>query len=203
MAREVIIRIRDDLDGDALADKTVLFTYHGTPYEIDLTAAHADEFDAMMARYTAAGRVVEPEKPKRRRRAGGHARAANTAPHVEQRRRIREWLRETGHAVGDVGKIGEKFIDAYGIANPSDPILSDTWYRPARRRKSAPARVAAEQGNDGELLVDLRGAPAKASAIADKGLRDAIRAWAPANGYTLAARGYIPKPVVDAYRAAH
>lgn len=156
MAREVIIRIRDDFDATALADKTVSFGYDGTSYEIDLTAANADEFDAVMARYIGAGRVVVADKPtSRRKRASSGPRLLKAAPeNVQQRRRIREWAIETGYHVNAKGLIATDIIKAYAATHSDDPIRPDTWFRYRRRkgRASDAASVTAQQGNDAPVL---------------------------------------------------
>jgi hypothetical protein len=211
MAREVIIRIRDDFDAESLADKTVPFSYCGTSYEIDLTATNADEFDAVMARYIGAGRVVEPEvsAPRRKRRAPG---APKPVPeNVAQRRRIREWAAETGYQIQEKGMIGADIIRAYAATHSDDPIRRDTWMRLPRRGKRAAgaASVTAQQGNDMSAADFMAGSArpvaevAKAQAIPDKALRDKIRQWARDNGYHVNSHGFLPREVVAAYDAAH
>ena len=57
MSREVIIRIRDDLDRSD-ADETISFSYRGTSYEIDLSAANVEVFDKSIDQFIQAARKV-------------------------------------------------------------------------------------------------------------------------------------------------
>jgi hypothetical protein len=137
--KEVFIRIRDDFDHELAADKTVPFAYHGTNYEIDLTAANADEFDQAMARYISAARVVVPDKPKKTKRSTSARRySEETLPIYEQRRRIREWGRTTGWHVHTTGMIRRDIIQAYAETHQDEPILPGTWSKsPGSGRKKA------------------------------------------------------------------
>ncbi len=122
--REVLIRIKDDLDTTLIADKTVPFAFDGQGYEIDLTAAHVDEFAADMERWITAGRKV-----KRQSRA--KAVTANGADHVvpprdksaaakAQRDRIRRWANKTGLEQQPRGVIRRDVADAYYAAHPKE-----------------------------------------------------------------------------------
>jgi hypothetical protein len=57
MAKRPEIQLIDDLDG-ADADATVKFSVEGVHYEIDLSTAHAAEFQAVLAPFIAAARKV-------------------------------------------------------------------------------------------------------------------------------------------------
>jgi hypothetical protein len=66
----------DDLDGSP-AVRSVYFTYQGTVFEIDLSEAHSQEFDAAMSPWVAAARrTATPGLPKPRRTAYGRRRSA-------------------------------------------------------------------------------------------------------------------------------
>ena len=60
MARKQITQIIDDIDGETLEEggETVLFSLDGRPYEIDLSAAHAEELRAALQPFIDAGRSV-------------------------------------------------------------------------------------------------------------------------------------------------
>ncbi len=57
MAEKVEIRLTDDLD-DSKADSTVRFGLDGNDYEIDLTAAHAQQLRSALDSYRQAARRV-------------------------------------------------------------------------------------------------------------------------------------------------
>jgi hypothetical protein len=169
MAREVIIRIRDDLDPEALADKTVPFAYNGTNYEIDLNAEHCDEFDYAIERFVRAARIVVPEpaaKRKYKRRVGpdgvSTTALANRSPAFEQRSRIREWAQQTGFHVTNTGVIAKRIIQAYAEIHPDDPIRPDTWCKTAnlggnqknkkRHNNQVAQSVVAQDGSEQSVL---------------------------------------------------
>ena len=148
--REVIIRIRDDLDPEKLADKTVLFGFDGVNYEIDLTAEHAEEFAAVLVPYLTAGRLVPVEKkPRRNSRTAGtvpvvaqdgaeqkvepsarlaaaqKARAAGVASgriglDRKKRTKIRDWAIRSGLDQSTVGQLKQSSVDAYYAAHPKE-----------------------------------------------------------------------------------
>lgn len=67
--RELIVRIKDDLNHKLIADTTAEFRFSGLPfdgqtYEIDLTTGHADELAQVMAKYIAVG-YKQPENQVR------------------------------------------------------------------------------------------------------------------------------------------
>lgn len=218
MSREVIIRIRDDLDPEQLADKTVDFAYNGTHYEIDLTAAHADEFETDLARYLQAARIVEPEvAPKRKRKHSETGKIAKRAPSFDQRARIREWARETGFHVAETGLIAKRIITAYGETHPDDPIRPDTWCMPRKKKRSKGAEsVVAQNGAEQtamELLDDSyqrKGAALARERAVESGrfglpkeLRDKIRLWAVGHSLDQSVKGQLKTEVVEAYFTAH
>jgi hypothetical protein len=58
MAREVIEKLIDDLDG-GVADETVVFGIDGATYEVDLSREHAAALRAALAPYVDVGRRAE------------------------------------------------------------------------------------------------------------------------------------------------
>ncbi|HEY2791941.1 MAG TPA: Lsr2 family protein [Micromonosporaceae bacterium] len=107
MARTVRVHLLDDLDGST-ADETVKFALDGTPFEIDLSAEHCEQFRKALAKYIVAGRrashgiVTGGRSP---RGAGASSRARNQA--------IREWARGEGYDINDRGRIPAGMIEQY------------------------------------------------------------------------------------------
>jgi Lsr2 len=126
--REMYIRIRDDFDNEQLADKTVEFEYGGRRYEMDLTAAHCDEFDTLMARYIEAARVIEPPKRRHRKNKVVSVKAQNVDAELAAlqtrstatraaRNEIRAWCNAHGHPVRATGIIPHAAVAAYEQAH--------------------------------------------------------------------------------------
>jgi hypothetical protein len=107
MAREVQIRLIDDLDGE-VAEETVTFGLDGVTYEIDLSAKNAAALRESLAKYVAVGR-----------RAAGSRRpvARNVGQDRDRNNQIREWARANGHRVSDRGRISATIVEAYESAN--------------------------------------------------------------------------------------
>ncbi len=110
MARKVETVVLDDLDGSA-ADTTISFGLDGTDYEIDLSAAHADEFRRAAERYVAAGRKVAGGG--RRTVRGG---ARRTGPDSSA---VREWAKSQGHDVKERGRIPAELVVKFQAAGQS------------------------------------------------------------------------------------
>lgn len=102
MAQQVKVLLVDDLDGNA-ADETLTFGLDGKMYEIDLSAAHAEELRSALRRYVEAARTVA------RRSRGSGARGESTA-------KIRAWAREQGFDVAPRGRIPQEVRRAYTAA---------------------------------------------------------------------------------------
>lgn len=71
---------KDDLDGTP-ADQTIEYGWKGATYEIDLTDAHADEFQALMDGYIAASRKTSARV--------GRPRSSGLAPTQTTGKRVR------------------------------------------------------------------------------------------------------------------
>ncbi|MGW0064789.1 histone-like nucleoid-structuring protein Lsr2 [Streptosporangium sandarakinum] len=87
---EIII---DDLDGSP-ADETIVFAFGGGEYEIDLSAAHAEEFRRDMSRWLVAARPRR-RKHRTRRHAGS---PVWTDPNL-----VRAWAEANGIEVNNFG----------------------------------------------------------------------------------------------------
>src|SRR5262249_29499542 len=96
VARSVKVHVVDDIDGSP-ADETVKFVLDGIGYEIDLSAAHADEFRAAVARYIVAGRRASSGiVTGARQRGKGTVRSDRADNQV-----IRDWAKSHGIAISD------------------------------------------------------------------------------------------------------
>jgi Lsr2 len=206
VAREVIVRIKDDFDQESIADTTVSFGYKGKVYEIDLTTEHDQEFDRAMAPFIKAGREVRPEKPRRSKSSAKKERPVEESPALAQKRRIRAWARQTGWHVIDRGAIRKDIVDAYAETHPDDPILAGT-VPPRKRRASKPQTVTAQQlravSDTGEAAVTSLMNGKEPRLGLSKEERGEVRRWAIEQGLDQSPTGQIKGKVLDAYYAAH
>jgi Lsr2 len=111
MAQKHIVRLIDDLTGDDAAE-TVTFALDGARYEIDLTTDNAAQLRDTLAVYIAGAR--------RSARSGARPVGAprrGTRADREQTAAIREWARNSGHQIGDKGRIPSHIIEAYHATN--------------------------------------------------------------------------------------
>jgi hypothetical protein len=109
MAREVQIKLVDDLDGGSAAE-TVAFGLDGSAYEIDLSKRNATKLRGALEPYVAGGRKVTPA-----RRGRGRGRAAR--PGGPSAAEIREWARGNGWEVSDRGRVPAEVRDAFDAAH--------------------------------------------------------------------------------------
>ena len=120
MAREVIEKLTDDLEGGD-ATETVKFGLDGTSYEIDLNRRNAAGLRKALDRYVKAAR-----RTAGRRTAGGtrsarsKASAAKSSGAARKRdydlAQLREWARSNGVAVPSRGRIPQVVVDQYKSA---------------------------------------------------------------------------------------
>lgn len=111
MAKQIITKLLDDLDGGA-ADETIRFGYDGTDYTIDLSTKNAAKMRKALGPYVdhsvrvTAGRI---------RRNGG----AGVADTRAGRAMIRTWARTAGGFpdLGDRGRIPAEVVAAYRAVN--------------------------------------------------------------------------------------
>lgn len=212
MSREVIIRIRDDID-QSDADETIAFSYRGTNYEIDLSSANAELFDKSVQQFIEVARIVTPEKvipptaPARSKSAKSVTREIR-----EQRKQIREWGAAHGHEVSlDRGIIPYAVIDAFTQANPDYELLPGVATRVPPRKPQADSDemlFTAQQAVNGEISVnqelassgDVARHPATGKPLT-KNERDTIRAWAMENAPDVnqGQLGRLKQVAIDAY----
>jgi hypothetical protein len=105
VAQKVKIILIDDLDGGE-ADETVRFGLDGTQYEIDLSAAHAEELRGALSSYVSAAR--RESQPKQRQSA--------PAARNQEASHIREWAKANGYNVSSRGRVNSEIIEAYRAA---------------------------------------------------------------------------------------
>jgi len=98
MAQKIQTFLIDDLDASD-AEGTVLFGLDGTQYEIDLSAVHAKELRAALARYIDAGRKVSgtARRPGRNGRKTPASGISNTE--------VRTWAKAQGLEVKERGRV--------------------------------------------------------------------------------------------------
>lgn len=116
VAREVIERLIDDLDGTEAAE-TVTFGLDGTSYEIDLSAKNAAAFRKALNRYVKAAR--RGSSPGRLGRAPRRSTTPSRRP--KSRRdydiaQLREWAGAHGVVVPSRGRIPQAVVDQYRAA---------------------------------------------------------------------------------------
>ena len=110
MAREVIEKLVDDLDGGD-ATESVSFALDGTSFEIDLSKKNAAAFRKLFDRYVKAGRRAAPAGGRR------HKVAAPTNGSTPKRQfdiaRLREWAKTNDVTVPARGRIPQAVVDQY------------------------------------------------------------------------------------------
>ena len=112
MAQKIQTFLIDDLDASD-AEGTVLFGLDGTRYEIDLSAAHAKELRAALARYIDAGRKITGTA--RRPGHNGRQTPASSISNTE----IRTWAKAQGLEVKERGRVSADVLARYRAATGS------------------------------------------------------------------------------------
>jgi nucleoid-associated protein Lsr2 len=108
MAREVITKLVDDLDG-GVAHETVRFGLDGRNYEIDLSTKNAKKLRSELATFVEHGSPVS-----NRSAAGAGARGRGSAsPGRDQNRAIRAWAQAKGFEVAPRGRIKQEVVHAF------------------------------------------------------------------------------------------
>jgi hypothetical protein len=141
MATNTIIQLVDDLDGSE-ADLTVAFAIEGRTYEIDLTAAHAEELRMALQPFVDKARRTRgfaPEGVVRRRRVSLTPTAA--VRDGDRRSKIRAWAQDNGIAISDRGRIAESVVRAFDQAQEKPAVKA-----PAKKA-TAKAGAAKELAN--------------------------------------------------------
>lgn len=126
MARELIVKMTDDLDRTLEATEVREVGYEGYVYALDLTTEHAKELDELIHPWLeVAHEKVKWPKGQRKEvhKAMAPSSVANTPQSVqrtmdkEKRRKIRAWGRRNGYEVADRGYVPTTVIEAYNAAH--------------------------------------------------------------------------------------
>ena len=117
MAREVIEKLIDDLDGGDAAE-TVTFGLDGATYEIDLSKKNAAAFRKSLARYVSASRRSSTSSRSTRRKAAPSTNGAKRKRDFDILQ-LREWAGANKVAVPARGRIPNSVVEQYRQAGGS------------------------------------------------------------------------------------
>ena len=117
MAREVIEKLVDDLDGGDAAE-TVTFGLDGATYEIDLSKKNAAAFRKSLARYVSAARRNPTSSRSTRRRAASSTNGSKPKRDFDILQ-LREWAGANKVAVPARGRIPNSVVEQYRQAGGS------------------------------------------------------------------------------------
>lgn len=216
MSKEVIIRVRDDLDGSD-ADETLVFTVRGVSYEIDLSSANVELFDKSLQQF------VEAARPQQLTQFAPLSKVPIAKRELMQRRReVRGWAARHGWPELQEqvkGRIPYPAIEAYMVTHPEVELPPELL--PKRRAAGDLESVTAQQmsafGDDeGVSAAKLVKQPYQTVSAAttaanrrkkfgdkldglDTDKRNEIRAWANKHGFKVPAQGIISTAVLEAY----
>jgi nucleoid-associated protein Lsr2 len=115
VARDVIEKLIDDLDGSAAAE-TVLFAVDGASYEIDLSRKNAAAFRKGLDPYISGARRQGGSGPTGRRRAAKAAGGGAKPKRDFDLAQLREWAGANGVAVPSRGRIPHAVVEEYKAA---------------------------------------------------------------------------------------
>lgn len=112
MAKKLITRLIDDIDGTELDDsgESITFSLDGRAYEIDLSDANVEKLRDALAPFIKAGRrsgASTPSAPRARRSAGGRSDLAA----------VRAWANDNGMTVSERGRVPASVLEAYDAAH--------------------------------------------------------------------------------------
>ncbi|HWC83743.1 MAG TPA: Lsr2 family protein [Pseudonocardiaceae bacterium] len=161
MARKVLVRLVDDLDGKPSEDvSTVTFALDRVEYQIDLSEANASQLREKLAGYVASAR-----------RTGGRLKRGSAARTAETRSSdasaVREWARSQGHDLADRGRIPAHIVEAYEAAKSGRGATKQARGR-AAAATSAPRRAAARTAPKSAPKSAAKAAPKTAAKSAAK-----------------------------------
>ena len=106
MATKTITSITDDIDGTDGAE-TVLFSYDGKSYSIDLADKNKKAFEKALEPYFKAARSTVARRVS----------TASTSSNKEELASIRTWAKENGLAISDRGRVSAEIREAFAAAN--------------------------------------------------------------------------------------
>lgn len=110
MAQNTIIKLIDDIDGKD-ADETVVFTFDGVEYQIDLSEKNADKLRTAIEPFVNAAQRIGGRKT----RGAGKVTAINGGGRTKLNRdAIRRFADSQGYpSLSDRGRIPQAIMDAY------------------------------------------------------------------------------------------
>lgn len=111
MARKIITRLVDDLDG-GVAHETVRFGLDGRLYEIDLSTKNAKKLRSELATFIEHGSRISHHSAAGAARVGVRGRGS-AALGRDQNRAIREWAQAKGLEIAARGRIKQDVVDAF------------------------------------------------------------------------------------------
>jgi hypothetical protein len=134
--REVIIKVRDDLDGsDAI--ETIQFAVRGITYEIDLSTANVELFEKSMQQFIDAARRVQATQ-----KTNATAKVPANRELKRRRQEIRDWAVANGFPdVMRSRRLPYNVLDAYQLAHPE--VVLPPQIQPQRASDKPPGRVLA------------------------------------------------------------
>lgn len=171
MARKVLVRLVDDLDGLPSEDvATVTFSLDRVMYQIDLNASNAGKLRDGLAQYVTAARRTGG----RVKRGTGRVRGTgNDGP------AIRAWARTQGHELAERGRIPSHIVDAFHAATKGGrATLAAVTAAVAGPRTRATGKPATKQAKTAAASRTATKATAKAPAKAPATRAPATRASA-------------------------
>ncbi len=106
MSEKIVVTYEDDLTGKPYEQgETVRFSFDGKQYEVDLAAANARKFRAVLEKHATAGRKVSGKTTKAPRTGKSSTYA------------VRTWARTVGYEVGAKGRIPANIQAEYDRAH--------------------------------------------------------------------------------------
>ena len=114
MAKKTLVQLVDDFSGDPINNgdgRTVVFSFDGAEYEIDLNNQHIEDFEQALEPYVRASRRISG---RRATRAGsGGRRGGNGGGGSGETAAIREWAESEGLKVASRGRIPADIVERY------------------------------------------------------------------------------------------
>jgi D-alanyl-D-alanine carboxypeptidase len=111
MAQRTQVVFTDDIDGSP-ADTTIRFAVAGTAREIDLNAAHAEQFRQSVQPFIDAARKASGSASRR-----ASASRASSRPAAPSPSEVRTWARGQGIEVKDKGRVPAELIVRFQAAD--------------------------------------------------------------------------------------
>ena len=113
MAKKTLVQLVDDFSGDPIDNgegRTVVFSFDGAEYEIDLSSEHIDDFQKALEPFVRASRRVSG---RRATRGGAGSRRGNSGGGSGETAAIREWAESQGLKVASRGRIPADIVERY------------------------------------------------------------------------------------------